>query len=131
MINESTKRQATLQVRRVIAATGKSFWWIARQIEVSTKTLNRWWTGVTSPTLAQYYMLTELVEERDAGKEHSFPDHGNHKKETKKSANEISFALFLIYFLICWTDMSPSSFKLLNIVFFCDRIGIVKRDKSL
>ena len=128
MINESTKRQATLQVRRVIAATGKSFWWIARQMEVSTKTLNRWWTGVTSPTLVQYCMLTELVEERDAGKEeHSSPDHGNHKKETKKSANEISFALFLI----CWTDMSPSSFMLLNIVFFCDRIGIVKRDKSL
>lgn len=128
MINESTKRQATLQVRRVIAATGKSFWWIARQMEVSTKTLNRWWTGVTSPTLAQYCMLTELVEGRDAGKgEHPSPDHGRHEKETKKSANEISFALFLI----CWTDMSPGSFKVLNIGFSCDRIGLVKRDKSL
>ncbi|MDE5601064.1 MAG: hypothetical protein K2J16_01040 [Clostridia bacterium] len=51
------------EVRRLIAKINKSTAFIAGELNVSAKTLNRWYTGSCLPSLTNYVRLCHLCNE--------------------------------------------------------------------
>ncbi len=56
------QRRANGDVRDVMDRCGMQRWWLARKMQVSEKTLCRWYIGDTCPTYWQYLKLMELAE---------------------------------------------------------------------